>query len=121
MVQVAKNRYTSDRYHDFIGFEVSKELLNRAFLKTYGLKLDDVFGSTDLAIGTFRRSISIVIPEMTRVALLARKQSIVKDTPNFNKKKFLYYLSRKHYEKEWGKGYRKPGCGTRDPGVFPSH
>ena len=113
MVQVAKNRYTSDRYHDFIGFEVSKELLDRAFLKTYGLKLDDVFGSTDLAIGTFRRSISIVIPEMTRVALLARKQSIVADTPNFNKKKFLYYLSRKDYEKEWGKGYRKPGCGTR--------
>lgn len=31
MVQVAKNRYTSDRYHDFIGFEISKPLLERAF------------------------------------------------------------------------------------------
>ncbi len=113
MVQVAKNRYTSDRYHDFIGFEVSKDLLNRAFLKTYGLQLTDVFGDPDLAVGTFRRAISIVIPEMTRVALLARKQAIVKDTPNFNKKKFLYYLSRKQYEKDWGKGYRKPGTGTR--------
>lgn len=113
MVQVAKNRYTSDTYHDFIGFEVSKDLLNRTFYRTYGLQLENVFGSTDLAIGTFRRSISIVIPEMTRVALLARKQSIVKDTPNFDKKKFLYYLSRKQYEKEWGKGYRKPGVGTR--------
>jgi len=113
MVQVAKNRYTSDRYHDFIGFEVSKDLLNRAFLTTYGLQLNDVFGDPDLAIGTFRRAISLVIPEMTRVALLARKQAIVKDTPNFNKKKFLYYLSRKQYEKDWGKGYRKPGTGTR--------
>lgn len=113
MVQVAKNRYTSDRYHDFIGFEVSKDLLNRAFLETYGLKLDDVFGDPDLAIGTLRRGVSLVIPEMTRVALLARRQEIVRDTPNFNKKKFLYYLSRKSYEKEWGKGYRKPGTGTR--------
>jgi zinc dependent phospholipase C len=113
MVQVAKNRYTSDRYHDFIGFEVSTELLNRTFLKTYGLQLNDVFGDPDLAVGTFRRSISIVIPEMTRVALLARKQAIVKDTPNFNKKKFLYYLSRKQYEKDWGTTYRKPGVGTR--------
>jgi hypothetical protein len=113
MVQVAKNRYTSDRYHDFIGFEVSKDLLNRTFVRTYGLQLEDVFGSTDLAIGTFRRSISIVIPKMTKVALLARKQAIVKDTPNFDKKKFLYYLSRKQYEKEWGKGYRQPGIGTR--------
>src|SRR5499427_3985877 len=98
MVQVAKNRYTSDSYHDFIGFEVSKDLLNRTFYRTYGLQLEDVFGNTDLAIGTFRRSISAVIPQMTRVALLARKQAIVRDTPNFDKKKFLYYLSRKQYE-----------------------
>ena len=58
MVQVAKNRYTSDAYHDLIGFEISKPLLERAFLETYGLKLDDVFGNIDLSIGSFRRSIS---------------------------------------------------------------
>jgi hypothetical protein len=45
--------------------------------------------------------------------LLARKEAIVRDTPNFNKKKFLYYLSRKDYEKQWGSAYRKPGAGTR--------
>ena len=50
---------------------------------------------------------------MTRVALLARRQEIVTDTPNFAEKKFRYYLSRKSYEKEWGKQYRKPGVGTR--------
>ena len=38
---------------------------------------------------------------------------IVKDTPNFDKKKFLYYLSRSNYEHEWGTVYRKPGLGTR--------
>jgi zinc dependent phospholipase C len=113
MVQVAKNRYTSDRYHDMIGFEVSKPLLQRAFQETYGLKLEDVFGSVDLAIGSYRRSVSKIIPEMTRVALLSRKDVIVKDTPNFNKKKFLYYLSRSNYEHEWGTVYRKPGVGAR--------
>jgi hypothetical protein len=113
MVQVAKNRYTSDRYHDFIGFEVSKPLLEQAFQETYDLKLDDVFGSVDLAIGSFRRSVSNFIPAMTRGALVSRHDDIVKDTPNFNKRKFLYYLSRNDYEKEWGKGYRKPGIGAR--------
>jgi len=113
MVQVAKNRYTSDRYHDFIGFEVSQDLLDRAFYKTYSLRLSDVFSNTDLAIGSFRRAISSVIPEMTRVALLARREEIVRDTPNFDKKQFLYYLSRTKYEKEWGTVYRKPGLGTR--------
>lgn len=113
MVQVAKNRYTSDRYHDMIGFEVSKPLLERAFFETYGLKLDDVFGSVDLAIGSYRRSVSVLIPEMTRVALLSRHDVIVKDTPNFNRKKFLYHLSRSNYEHEWGTVYRKPGIGSR--------
>jgi hypothetical protein len=113
MVQVAKNRYTSDRYHDFIGFEVSKPLLERAFYETYDLKLEDIFTSLDLSIGTYRRSVSKIIPQMTRVALLSRHDEIIKETPNFERKQFLYYLSRAQYEHEWGKGYRKPGVGAR--------
>ncbi len=113
MVQVAKNRYTSDRFHDFIGFEIATPLLERAFLKTYGLQLKDVLGNEGLAIGSFRRAISIVVPEMTRVALLNRRADLVRDTPNFDQKKFLYHLSRADYEKQWGKGYRKPGIGSR--------
>jgi Zinc dependent phospholipase C len=113
MVQVAKNRYTSDHYHDFIGFEVSQRLLERAFFEVYNLKLDEVFGHEDLAIGSYRRAVSTMIPEMTRVALLSRHDEIVKDTPNFHKKQFLYHLSRAQYEREWGTIYRKPGLGTR--------
>ena len=113
MEQVAKNRYTSDRYHDFIGFEVAKPLLERAFVDTYDVKLDDVFGDPDLAIGSYRRGVSVWIPAMTRIALLSERKELVKDTPNFDKKKFLYYLSRKQYEHDWGTHYRKPGVGTR--------
>jgi len=113
MAQVAKNRYTSDRYHDFIGFEISKPVLERAFQDTYGIPLTDVMTKEDLAIGTFRRAVSTIIPEMTRVALLARKKELVAETPNFNSRKFRYNLSRANYQKEWGKGYRKPGVGAR--------
>jgi len=113
MVQVAKNRYTSDRYHDFIGFEVAKPVLERAFLDTYNIPLSEVIKDEDLAIGTFRRAISTIIPEMTRVALLARRKELVAETPNFNARKFRYYLSRAQYHHEWGRGYRKPGVGTR--------
>src|SRR5579863_2920200 len=113
MVQVAKNRYTSDNYHDFIGFSISKPLLERAFADTYGLPLQDVMHNEGLAIGTFRRAISRIIPEMTRVALLSRRKEIVHDTPNFNERTFLYHLSRAQYQKEWGREYRQPGAGTK--------
>jgi hypothetical protein len=118
MVQVAKNRYTSDNFHDFIGFNISKPLLERAFADTYGLQLQDVMHNEDLAIGTFRRAISKLIPDMTRVALISRRKEIVRDTPNFNEKEFLYHLSRAQYQKEWGNGYRKPGFGSRVLALF---
>ena len=113
VVQVAKHRYTSDAYHDFIGFQVSKPLLERAFRNTYGIELKDVFFNIDLSIGSFRRSISTVIPEMTRVALELKKDEMVKEDPTFAKKKFLYNLKRTDFEREWGKSYQKPGIGAR--------
>jgi Zinc dependent phospholipase C len=118
VTQVAKNRYTSDRYHDFIGFEISKPVLERAFQDTYGIPLKQVLTNEDLAFGTFRRAISQVVPEMTRVALVTRRKEIVAETPNFRARQFRYYLSRTGYQKEWGKGYSRPGFGTRVLALF---
>ncbi len=112
-LQVAKNRYASQQYHDFIGFQVSKPLLERVFPIVYGLELKDVLPHEDLAIGSYRYSVSHLIPEMTQVALQTHKQNLMRETPDFAREKFLYRLSRSNYEKEWGKDYVKPGLGTR--------
>jgi hypothetical protein len=113
MVQVAKNRYASQQYHDFIGFQVSKPLLERAFPIVYGVELKDVLTHEDLAVGSYRFAVSRMIPQMTQVALRTHKKDMMKETPDFAKKKFLYRLSRSEYEKEWGKDYTKPDFGTR--------
>jgi len=113
MVQVAKNRYASQHYHDFIGFQVSKPLLERVFPVVYGVELKDVLTHEDLAIGSYRYAVSRLIPQMTQVALQTHKKDLMRETPNFAKRKFLYRLSRSDYEKEWGKDYVKPGLGTR--------
>src|SRR6202142_4510384 len=113
MEQVAKNRYASQQYHDFIGFKVSKPLLERVFPVVYGVELKDVLAHEDLAIGSYRYSVSRLIPKMTQVALQTHKKDLMRETPNFAKRKFLYRLSRSGYEKEWGKDYVRPGVGTR--------
>jgi hypothetical protein len=112
-VQVAKNRYASEQYHEFIGFKVSKSLLERAFHVVYGVELKDVLTHEDLAVGSYRFAVSRLIPHMTQVALQIHKKELMRETPNFAKRKFLYRLSRSGYEKEWGKDYEKPGLGTR--------
>jgi hypothetical protein len=113
MVQVAKNRYASQQYHDFIGFQVSKPLLERTFPIVYGVELKDVLTHEDLAVGSYRFAVSRMIPEMTKIALRTHKKDMMRETPNFAKRKFLYRLSRSDYEKEWGKDYKKDGFKTR--------
>ena len=112
-LQVAKNRYASEQYHDFIGFQVSKSLLERVFPVVYGLELKDALTHEDLAVGSYRFSVGRLIPRMTQVALQTHKKTLMSETPNFAKRKFLYRLSRSDYEKAWGKDYTKPGVGTR--------
>src|ERR1700683_594343 len=109
MVQVAKNRYAPQQYHDFIGFQVSKPLLERVFPVVYGVELNDVLAHEDLAIGSYRFAVRRMIPEMTQVALRIHKKDMMREDPDFAKKKFLYRISRSDYEKEWGKDYTKPG------------
>src|ERR1039457_5180202 len=62
-LQVAKNRYAPDQYHDFIGFQVSAPPLERVFPVVYGLQLKDVLTHEDLAIGSYRFSVSRLIPQ----------------------------------------------------------
>ena len=113
MVQVAKSRYAPQQYHDFIGFQVSLPLLERAFPVVYGVELKDVLPHEGLTIGSYRYSVSQLIPEMTQVALRTHKKDMMREEPTFSKRKFLYRLSRADYEKNWGKEYTKPGFGTR--------
>jgi hypothetical protein len=113
VAEVAEHRYAPDSYHDMIGFDVSKPLLERAFLKTYGFPLNEMFLSVDLALGTYRHSVANIIPEMTKVAWEANKKELTQPSPGFTKRRFVYALSRSSYEKQWGKEYRRPGLFAR--------
>lgn len=110
---VARGSYAPKSYHDFIGFEVSKPLLERAFEETYSIPLKSLFKSLDLALGTFRSTVGGLIPEMTRAAWNAKKKDIQKATPGVTRRRFVYNLSRGGFEKEWGHNYERPGLGAR--------
>jgi hypothetical protein len=113
VTQVAKQRYVGDQYHAFIGFEVSQPLLERAFPVIYGVPFKDVIPHESLAIGTYRWSVSSLVPKMTKVAKLVKGDEEVPEKNDQARKLYLYHISRADYEKEWGKDYQRPGFGTR--------
>ena len=112
VIQVAAHAYAPQTYHDFIGFQVAKPLLERAFRETYGLEMKDIFFNEDLAIGTYRRGVSKTIPHITRVAWSQKHDQIAKLVPGIQRRKFVYTLSRREYRRDFGETYRSPSFGA---------
>ena len=113
VLQVARGHYAPKNYHDSIGFQVSKDLLERAFQRTYGLKLDDIFPRLDRALETYRYSVSTLIPEMVKVAWAAKSRQIMDRQPGVSRKEFLFNIKKTDYERKWGTDYDRPGPGAR--------
>src|SRR5215471_14558416 len=107
VVQAATGRYAPDAYHKFIGFEVAKDALERAFRATYGLEMKELF-DTDLAIGTYRHAVSGMIPEMTKVAWRDKRDEIAKAAPQIEQAAFIYTYSQQQYDADFGAHYMKP-------------
>jgi hypothetical protein len=116
--QVAEGNYAPHAYHDFIGFEVSKPVLERAFAKTYCVELSSVFGSVDLAIGSYRHAVSTVIPRTTKVAWHLKKHEIQNSHPSEVRSEFIYNVSHSEYRKDWGQVYEKPSVSARIKALF---
>jgi Zinc dependent phospholipase C len=107
VLEIARQRYAPESYHDFIGFEVATPLLERAFQESYGLPLKAVLSDEDKVLNSYRHAVSKQIPKATRIAWTLKKDEIQKDAPGITKKKFLYNLSRASYEKQGG-NYLRP-------------
>jgi hypothetical protein len=116
--QVAEGHYAPKAYHDFIGFEVSKAVLERAFVKTYSIEMSSVFRSVDLAIGSYRHAVSTVIPRTTKVAWHLKRGQIQNSDPSETRKKFVYNISSSGYRKDWGGVYETPGFFARLKAFF---
>lgn len=113
VIQASRGLYAPGDFQSFIGFEVSKPLLQRAFEDTYGLPLTDVFGALDLGIGTYRFTLGTLLPEVTKIAWESKRDDIQKISPALTQSHFVYALPRREYERLWGKEYRRPGFFAR--------
>ncbi|MCW3110943.1 MAG: hypothetical protein JWQ09_5449 [Segetibacter sp.] len=109
VLQVAKGNYAPEDYHDFIGFKVSQPVLERAFQKTYGIDIKNIFKSLPLAIGTFRFTVKNFFPVITKIAWASRSSQIKKVNPQATEKSFSYNMSRKEYYANKEQKDNRPG------------
>lgn len=101
VLQTAKGNYQPNAYHNFIGFAVNDSVLERAFFKTYGMNLKDVFRSLPAAITVFRLSVKTIIPELTKDAWKIKNSFITQLNPLATEKNYHYKMDKKNYQKEF--------------------
>lgn len=109
VVQVASGAYMSETYHNFVGFEVSRPLLDRTFRDLYGLDTKDVFFSEGLAIGIYRHTVNHIIPQSTKVAWKKKHEQIEKVTPGIKRQQFVFHMSHRRFHREYRSDYQHIG------------
>ena len=118
VVHVAAGAYAPEAFQRFIGFKVAEDVLERAFVETYGLDMGDLFFDRSLAVGTFRYAVGKAIPQMTKVAWKKKRKYIEQVTPGITQATFVFNLPRREYEKQFGTDYAKPKGWARIVGVL---
>jgi zinc dependent phospholipase C len=113
VLALAQRKQTPDLFDHAIAFAVSEPLLDRAFQRTYGLRLDDLFASTDVAITTYRWAFRSLVHEATGIAWQLYRADIQRLDPAATPARFVHDMSRADFEKQFGDAYREPGYFAR--------
>ena len=113
VTQLAAGNYRTSAYHDFIGFEVSESLLERAFAQTYGLELKQLVFSTNLAIGSYRFAVRNLVPLASRAAWRANRHELRRVNRHIRRRDYVYKESKSKFETQYGTHYERPGFGAR--------
>ncbi len=109
VLQIARGNYNSQAYHDFIGFNIAKPVLERAVLLTYGETLDELFGNFEGSVKTFRWGVKNLMPTLIRKTWHSQRDSILKRQPGITAKTFKYKMKKREFHQEFGRGEAKPG------------
>jgi hypothetical protein len=113
VMAVAKGNYSSEDYHEYIGFEVAQEQLERAFNKTYGFELSILFPHFKETVNFFRWTIVRFIPRITRIGWRVKRKEIERSIWKIERRSIVYKFHQKNYQKQFGKGYKAPGLLTK--------
>jgi hypothetical protein len=115
-LEVVDRHVAPQKYHDAIGFQVPRSLLERAFQRTYGLELKNQTLSVRLRLALYRLAAAQVVPEMSEVAWALRRRQLEARARSLHHRQ-LYHLPYQSYA-AWRMFYVKPGVGDKLTAFF---
>ena len=107
--QLSKRRFAPSEYMKFVGLEVPRDLLRKAFFETYGLNLPDIIGTKETSIRVYRYAVRRFLPNIARAETVLHKKSFPEDIPSPDLETLRNDLIQASTDNNW-EAYRKtPG------------
>jgi hypothetical protein len=107
--QLSKRRFAPSAYVKYVGLEVPRDLLRKAFFETYGLNLPDIIGTKETSIRIYRYAAHRFLPNIARAETLLHKKDFPEDTPSPDLDDLTKDLLQASADNNW-EAYRKtPG------------
>jgi Zinc dependent phospholipase C len=110
--QLSKRRFAPSDYLKFVGLEVPRPLLRKAFFETYGINLPDIIGSKETSIRIYRYGVRRFLPNIARAETILHKKNFPADLPSSDFDDIKADLVQASTDNNW-EAYRKtPGFGS---------
>jgi hypothetical protein len=107
--QLSKRRFAPSDYTKFVGLEVPRDLLRKAFFETYGLNLPDIIGTKETSIRIYRYAVRRFLPNIARAETLLHKKSFPEDVSSPDLEDLKKDLIQASTDNNWEAYRKKPG------------
>ena len=116
--QLSKHRLAPAAYLEYVGLKVSRSLLDRAIVETYGLERGEVLGQARPAIRSYRAAVRTFLPRFAYAESSIHGDEFPPDTPNPAFEIYSDRLARAEFEKTWNPFRRRAGIKTHLVALF---
>ena len=107
--QLSKGRFAPSEYTKFVGLEVPRDLLRKAFFETYGLNLPDIIGTKETSIRVYRYAVRRFLPNIARAETILHKKNFPEDIPSPDLATLREDLIQASADNNWEAYRKKPG------------
>jgi hypothetical protein len=107
--ELTDQAFAPPAYLQFIGFQVPRRFLERAFKNTYGFDVHEVLGDPRPALRSYRTSVRSFIPAFAEAEVVLHGPQFPPHPNNEDYRIFAERVARTNYERRWKHAFKGPG------------
>jgi hypothetical protein len=107
--ELKNTEFAPPSYLRFIGLQVPRRFLERAFIGVYGFDIHEVLGRARPALRSYRTSVRSFIPAFAEAEIVLHGKQFPPPGDDDVYRLFLERVQRTNYERRWKHPYKGPG------------